>query len=228
VQSTPEFEAVSRLVADNRGAGRVIGAVPRSSTASDVFLTTIRRSSDGFAVRHFVIDLDRLISSREELFDHEPPRDPPYGFTEESMLGLGEAVQAAETRSAQSWSTPIPALASWKALGGPFEEQFTWHNLRPHVEGLPRRPKWQRALRSTVGWAWAAIVAVLVVLGAGYQVSGYDDDASLTDQLFFGLVASAALGAFMLAMLAIGWGLRWYQRRRPPSTGRPRGRHAAW
>ncbi|GAA4410138.1 hypothetical protein GCM10023168_29530 [Fodinibacter luteus] len=178
-------------------------------------------------MRHLVIDLDRLITSREGLFDGEPSADSPYRYTEEAMLDLEEAVQAAARLSAQSWSTPIPALAAWKALGGPFEEQFEWSKLRPHVEGFPRRPIWRRAVRSTFGWAWAAFVLVLTVLGVGYQVSGYDEDASLTDQLFLGMVAFAALGAFVLAMLTIGWGLQWYQRRRPPSAGKPGGRHAA-
>lgn len=178
-------------------------------------------------MRHLVIDLDRLIKSRDGLFDGDRPPDPPYRYTEEAILDIEEAVQAATSRSAQSWSTPIPALAAWKALGGPFEEQFKWSNLRPHIEGFPRRPIWQRAMRSAFGWAWAAFVLFLTVWGAGYQVSGYDEDASLTDHLFLGVVAFAALGAFLLARLTIGWGLQWYQRRKAPSLEQPGGRHAA-
>lgn len=227
MESAPDFEAVAHLLADHRGAGRVIGAMPRSSTASDVVLTTIRRSSDGFAVRHVVIDLDRLITSRDELFDGEPGPDPPYRYTEQSLLDLDTAVQVAAARSAEPWSTPLPALAAWKALGGPFEEQFEWSNLRPHVHGYPRRPLWQRAVRSAVSWAGAAIALVLAILAAGDQVSRYDDDASLTDLLFFGLVAFAALGAVVLIAVMISRALEWYHRRRPPSAGKPTGRHAA-
>ena len=227
VESTPDFEAVAGLVAEHRGAGRVIGAMPRSSTASDVVLTTIRRSSDGFAVRHVVIDLDGLIASRDGLFDGEPLPDPPYRYTEQSLLDLDAAVQVAAARSTQSWSTPIPALAGWKALGGPFEEQFEWTTLRQHVQGLPRRPLWQRAVRSALGWAGAAVTAVLAILAAGDQVSGYDDDASLTDLLSFGAVAFAALGAAILVVVATLRALEWYQRRRPASARRSRGRHSA-
>ena len=188
---------------------------------------TIRRSSDGFAVRHVVIDLDRLIASRDGLFETEPGSDPPYKYTEQSLLDLDAAVQAAAAKSARSIATPILPLADWKALGGPFEEQFEWSNLRPLVHGLPRRPPWQRVGRSAFSWAGAAVAAFLAVLSAGYQVSGYDDDASLTDQLSLGLLAFATLGAVILVLGAMGRARDWYQRRRPPSAGRPRGRHAA-
>lgn len=199
--------------------------MPRSSTASDVALTTIRRSSDGFAVRHVVIDLDRLITSRDGLFEPEP--DPPYRYTEQSLLDLDAAVQVAAAWSAQSCSTPIPALAAWKALGGPFEEQFEWSNLRPHVHGLPRRPLWQRAVRSALSWVGVAAAVFFAVWAAGDQVSGYDDEASLTDVLFLGLLAFGALGAVILVVVATLRGWEWYQRRRPPSARGPRGRHAA-
>ena len=54
VESTPEYEAVARLLTDHRGAGRVIGTMPRSSTASDVVLMTERMDAgpEGTAGRH--------------------------------------------------------------------------------------------------------------------------------------------------------------------------------
>jgi hypothetical protein len=192
-----------------------------------VELTTIRRSSDGFTVRHVVIDLDRLIASRDGLFDREPGPDSPYQYTEQSRLDLDAAVQVAATGAAQPGSTPIPALAAWKALGGPFEEQFEWSNLRPHVHGLPRRPLWQRAIRSALSWVGVAVAVFFAVWAAGDQVSGYDDEAPLTDLLLLGALAYGALGAVILVWVAMLHALEWYQRRRPPSARRPRGRHAA-
>ena len=178
-------------------------------------------------MRHVVIDLDRLIASRDGLFDREPEPDAPCQFTEQSLLDLDAAVQAAAKRAAQSCSTPIPALAAWKALGGPFEEQFGWANLRPHVDWLPRRPLWQRAIRSALSWAGVAVAVFFAVWAAGDQVSGFDDAASLTDLLLLGALAFGVLGAVILVWFAMLHALEWYQRRRPPSAGRPGGRHAA-
>jgi hypothetical protein len=71
------------------------------------------------------------------------------------------------------------------------------------------------------------VAALLAIMGAGSQVSGYDEDASLTDILFFGLVAFASLGAVMLAGFVIVRTLELVARRRRRLTGKPGGRHAA-
>lgn len=68
---------------------------------------------------------------------------------------------------------------------------------------------------------------LLAVMGAGSEVSGYDEDASLTDIFFLGLVAFAALGAVVLVGFVSVRTLEFVARRRRRLTGKPGGRHTA-
>ena len=162
------LDEVAKLLRNERGVGRVIGARPGEGASCDVELVLISRLADGYLLRSAVVDLNRLNEVRDHLF--AVPARSALTAEDLTVSTLEGALQSARTIELSTRAEPVPGLAPWQD-GDTFKTSLKRARVRSQIAWLPQPPRWWRITRGILAGAWCLLVVCLVF--APFAVPSY-------------------------------------------------------
>jgi hypothetical protein len=176
VSAEQGLDVIARLIAEYKGAGRVIGARPGGGGSCDVELLMLSRVNNGgrYRLRSAVVSLDGLRAVRARGFDPAPPAS--VAVEDVLFLTLTEAMNCAGTMIRSSPSRPIPGEGSWQPREA-FLEGLTRPRLRSQISWLPQPPLWWNITRFVLAVIGGVAVFLLPFVPAFVltEYFGWDD-----------------------------------------------------
>ena len=148
------LDEVARLLGDGDGGGvwRIVGGRPNGEASCEVeFLVLCRADDDRYRLRSVAVDLDRIRTVANHLFD-EPPPDM-FVSEDITFATLEETVRCARTLSAVSRAVPLTEETLWRNSFG-IASSLSRSKLRSQIVWLPQPPRWWDITRTVLIWVW--------------------------------------------------------------------------
>jgi hypothetical protein len=175
------LDEVARLLADNPGVGRVIGAKPSAGTSCDVVLLMLSPLDHGYGLRSAVVGLNRLAEVRDDLFAY--PRPDTFAAEDVTFPKLEDALRSGGALAVASRADPVPDLTRWMGTEA-FMKGLKRSRVRSQIPWLPQPPRWWHIMRLILIWAWKALFPLVFIAPYAAAFTWGQDPESM---IFLGL-----------------------------------------